>query len=323
MVHGAYHGSMAPSALNPLRALKPHLLRGHGVPAEVSSLLRETNIMKEFLQSSLNRFTWSPSGGGDLTTWDDVVQRVSDNKTACSIHLKLGETYLIPASDTPFPMNNSVFEMAVGAGVALELEDGAQLLDCGGGIGPVVFVANSTDDSKPPLTYDVFEHPTGGPGVFLLQFGGTIWQKGTAPVAVIPADSMLVLAARYGSPFDAQTAPNVEVLRIEGNGILLLTSIGVTPSPPDGIIAGAAQSVFAVQHDGAGKYPSGQTGFAGTILNVPIGTNAGVGPTSFRPQGFFGPIPNGTVYFDETVGLPLWWNAQNSEWRDAAGVVVP
>jgi hypothetical protein len=42
---------------------------------------------------------------------------------------------------------------------------------------------------------------------------------------------------------------------------------------------------------------------------------AGAGNTSERP---INPV-DGQMYYDRTLKRPLWWNREDSEWKDAAG----
>ena len=303
---------------------RPHLLRGRGLAGEVARLHREANDGRLFLQSSLNRFSWSPAGNGDLKTWEQVAQRIADCKTPCSITIMLGESYSIPASDEKWELKNSVFETAVGAGTEIEIEDGATLRDCGGGVGPVVFKGFSSNEDHPSFDYTLFgANPLGGPGVLLLQFGAVLKQQGTSPMVIVPPDRMVVLAARYSSPFDPGSLPNQQIVKLNGTAILLLTTIGTSPNIPDDSIGGDALSIIGVQHDGAGKYPYNQSAFNGSVANLPLGANAGAGPTSFRPAGGFGPIPDGCYYYDLTLRKPLWWKSSTSEWLDYNGDPVP
>lgn len=249
------------------------------------------------------------------------MERVSATKTPCQIVLRIEDTYHIPASSTPYALRFSIFEMPVGAGVEVHIDEGATLLDCGGAEGPVVFKGYSSDTATPSFHYTVFDTPTGAPGVLLLQFGATLKQQGTSPMVIVPDNLMLVLAARYGSPFDPGGLPNQETVRLEGTGILLLTSIGTLPNIPDDYISGGASSLIGVQHDGSGKYPANQSNFLGSAFNLPLANFGGSGPSAFRPSGFFGPTPEGCSYFDTDVGLPIWY--RSAQWVDAAGNVVP
>lgn len=311
----------SPMPLRELKPRKPHLVRSGGLSGEVSNLYGDANRSKTFLKQSLNRFTWSPAGQGDVTTWAQVMDRVAASKTSCKIGLRIGETYHIPSSSDYYPLNFASFEMGVGAGTEVHIDEGATLLDCGGAEGPAVFKGYSSDAEYPSFHYSVFDNPTGAPGVLLLQFGATLKQQGTSPLAIIPDNLMLVLAARYGSPFDPGGLPNQETIRLEGTGILLLTTIGTLPNIPDDYISGGASSLIGVQHDGAGKFPANQSAFLGSAFNLPLGNFGGSGPTGFRPSGFFGPTPEGCSYFDTDVGLPLWY--RGAQWVDAAGNVVP
>lgn len=55
---------------------------------------------------------------------------------------------------------------------------------------------------------------------------------------------------------------------------------------------------------------------AGTILALPATTDHPDGTTAARPTV----VPVGFMYFDTTLGIPIWWNG--SAWKNASGVTV-
>lgn len=57
---------------------------------------------------------------------------------------------------------------------------------------------------------------------------------------------------------------------------------------------------------------------AATGVNGLIRRVAGQGATSERP----GQPGNGQMFYDNTLKQPIWWNAEDGEWKDAAGVAA-
>lgn len=55
---------------------------------------------------------------------------------------------------------------------------------------------------------------------------------------------------------------------------------------------------------------------AGTLLALPSSADQLDGTTAARPTT----VPTGLMYFDTTLGIPIWWNG--TAWVNASGVVV-
>lgn len=63
-------------------------------------------------------------------------------------------------------------------------------------------------------------------------------------------------------------------------------------------------------------YVLNATSGAGTVLALPKSTDQLDGTTAARPTT----VPVGMMYFDTTLGIPIWWNGTN--WVNASGVTV-
>lgn len=313
------------------RLHKEHLARSEGLGGEIRYLNDRTASAFDMVENSVWNagVLWKPSGGGDAETWEDVVHHLSHINAPPVVWVLAGETYEIPAGDAPYAMRNGVFRSALGAQAAIHIADGAQLLDCAGGEGAILFVGHSTDDAHPPFDYSAFHPPllgTGLPAIFLSQFGGGYWkQLGTSPMIIVPDGAFMVYAQRYGGGIDTASTPLQEVIRLGDLSILLFTMIGQPSQLTENAITGPAGANIIIQHDGNAQAPppGSLPNFAGNVFNVPFGNEGGVGPTSFRPAPLFGPLQNGCKYWDTDLLKALWLDTATSDWRDAAGVVVP
>ncbi len=85
------------------------------------------------------------------------------------------------------------------------------------------------------------------------------------------------------------------------------------------VISGAS-SILLVIYDSCDRLPS-QPGFLGTYLFTPISQSNNMamanGDTASRPTSL---ATNGTMYFDTTLGIPIWYDGTN--WVDATGTIV-
>ena len=54
------------------------------------------------------------------------------------------------------------------------------------------------------------------------------------------------------------------------------------------------------------------------LVNSMLRRLMGVGTTAQRPNN----PTNGQMYYDNDLKIPIWWNTEDTEWKDAAGTGV-
>lgn len=286
-------------------------LSGHGVVNGLEIPIPQPNIYNSTVLVDRD-------GNGDFTDWDQLMSFIETINRPAHIYFTPGTTYTVPANSTPYNLKNSIIEFPLGdaSSSSINVEDGATLLNLSQGHGAFGLIGNSTDPSKPTLDFSSFSN---GFAVYLQQFGNYLSNLGSSPMIIVPDNCFFVLAERYGGGINP--ANTTQVIQIGDNSTALLTVIGSPMQLPDDSIVGLSSSTIIFQQDGSMtsfrdlNLPS----FSGSIFNFPFGSNAGRGPTNFRPLPLLGPITTGTVYYDTDLQRPIWYDATNDKWLDAVG----
>lgn len=246
---------------------------------------------------------------------------VDASKTPLSIWGTPGETHEIPPGSQAYDLKDSKFVMNVGNNqdALFNIQDGATVLNLAGLHGSFQVVGNSTNPLTPPLDWTSFHDGSGDPALFIMEFGAQIRNEGSVPMMIVPDNCFLIFASLYGGGIAQSVIPPAPVISMGDNSILLLTCVASSIELQLDFVSGPATANIGGQHDGclAPPPPGGLPSFFGSIFNLPFAIAGGAGPTTFRPQGAFGPLRHGLQYNDTDLNLPIWWDAIAMGWYDA------
>ena len=152
-----------------------------------------------------------------------------------------------------------------------------------------------------------FDFFPGQPAVLIFDKGGILDNRGTSQmIEVVPGDLIVIVFINGGGFLN--TTPSMGAVALgAGAGIAVI----LEGFPVDGFgdfAQGPASSFIIYAHFGTpGPYPV-PGGFFGAVLNNPLSTLGGSGPTAQRPLPAILTIPLGCTYFDTDLGAPIWWN---------------
>lgn len=243
-------------------------------------------------------FLWKPSGGGDETTWEGAVARVEASDIPLSIFID--EDVTIPAGG-PYPMKGSWIMTRI-TGIdppAVDVADGAQLLDLGGyrGIKPTF---HST-----ALSPMLFTPGSGFPTVFYLGSFTESQNAGSVPVFDVPATAFQLLIMEEGASIKANTGAFV---RIGPNATCILGCIFNNEIDNNTVSSVDGTALLAYAHLGGAPspLPTNVPGFTGTTLNEPL---VGLSwTTAGRPTGVLGGLHYGLIGLNTDTGKWEGWN---------------
>jgi len=253
---------------------------------------------------------WSPTGGGDATTFAEVMAFVAANAPPLDIYVE--GNVVIPVG--VFAMKGSGFIASPDAGgFTVTMADGAQLENLGFIEGSLALVANST-----VLTPLVFNAATGGsPDVLFLRFNAALQNDGSVPMIEVPNNIIFVLSMIFnGALLVGGPAP---VVNGGVGSVIIIGALGAA-TISDNWLTGPGGCTLIYQNVGGVPSPlPTNVGFVGsTVQNVLTGVSC-TGPAT-RPTNPFGAQPIGTPVFDQSLGvsgLPIWWDG--TQWIDATG----
>lgn len=311
----AFGGSIAP-ATPELLSVFEKLGRGIAVGAGAATATVLSSALaaaKAAAGGGGNAILWAPDGSGDATTWADVMRFIDKTPSPVTVYTRPG-TKEIPAGT--YELNHAAIQQdtPVADYGTINVLDGALLRNLGS-LGNSQRVESVS--SAPCLEFDL---PSGGAPriLFLTPFGGGLQVAGASPMIVVPAGELFVIACLNGGGLNT-SSPGVSPIQLgTGSGLLVVTQ-GFPPNFGGDFVRGDATTLLGYGHFGiGGPYPAPGS-FAGTVLNAPLLTMGGSGPTATRPTGLFGPLSLGTTYFDTDLvpPRPIWWDG--TQWVDATG----
>jgi len=255
-------------------------------------------------EGSVDIFSWVPgavSRGGIFGTWQDLYAAYRES-TAFEKIIKIGNsslTYEVPPGVYVFDGQTKFVgnELDV-AGISLL--DGAKFVDAAR-FEFVTLVGNST--STPPCTYSSL--------LSISLIGASAVSLSAVPVFDIAVDGFTIELSNNGSLFGnaLKLGPNV------GCFISLLDQTCAI----DGAQVGDVTSTLNITRYNEDCVVN-ISGFAGMIVISFPGNAQRVGTTAQRPTNS---VPDGHMFFDTTLGKPVWKkNAAATKWVDATGAAV-
>jgi len=284
---------------------------------------------------------WRPDGQGDVTTWEEVMAIVGENKCPVSIYTPQQTTYVIdPGPSDPavvWDMHGSVITAPRGPhdNLRVQIRRNATLKNLASIIGGVRLQASKQAGDPPALTFEA--STPGQTCVFVVDQGAELHNLSNAqePMILVPPSTVMpefylafnelgTAQADGGGVAVVKAGPGSIVKIVVLSGGLSLDTI-----QPAGWFDSDATALVGWMHDGSMAFPSNfwtpvYQG-AGTSFNMALGQCGGMGPNAFRPvdQNTGGNISIGCMYFatDQPGGLgqgiPIWWSAGG--WVDATG----
>ena len=170
--------------------------------------------------------------------------------------------------------------------------------------------------------------PDGGAFVFTIGLGAVVINSGAGALirtrgnALSPSTNVLALfGCSMGALFlPASTGPLIELVADDGAVLAFVNTLGGVPIFPAAapVLGGGPLSNLIVIADSSATLPSewsvGYTGGNPPTVFLTM-RNGLAGTTALRPVT--PPMFVGTMYFDTTIGFPIWWDG--AIWVDAAG----
>lgn len=279
---------------------------------------------------------WSPSGQGTATTFAEVIAQVAATTAIPIVDLLDGTP---PSAPVTYQVSGTV-DMRNGSFASpwppqdqriLSFDDGAIVKN----LGATVFAEYSfnggmkvqfrSTGADAPLQWDAPQ--SFGPWFFAVA-GAWLENLGTTPVIKVPTplplqESALVFVMNGNSSLGAGAglAPIVE---LGANAYCIFSALNqVSMSIDPKWITGNVTNTIVVISNGFDFSQVTVWDFVtagGNLFNVPLGLDAGSGPTVYRPIPLFGPVKKGTSYYDTDLvpPRPIWWDGV--QWTDALGV---
>jgi len=264
---------------------------------------------------------WSPAGRGDCRTFSEAYDAVQASKAPIRLYVDQR------AGDPPLIVPAGRYEFRGGGFWAYGFGDPfLNEIDCEPGTlfrnlynsGATKLVSNQAT----PLLENDSTNPGSSPPIYILRDGAMLRNDHptSALVKVGPAGFAFLGILNSGGMDTgcfADLAPG-EVLGI--------ATQGSEPNIGPGTVKGALGSICGLLQGGNITVPIAATlfpGFLGTLVNLPSQQDGGSGATAYRPSSLFGMVPSGCMYFDTTLGIPVWWTGPDSPtpniWIDATG----
>jgi hypothetical protein len=257
---------------------------------------------------------WAPGGGGDATTFAEVMAFVAASDVPLNIYVNGNAT--IPAGVYEMGGASLIATPTIG-GFTITMADGAQLRNLGAVTGQMLLRATST--ALTPLVFDAA--PPGFPNIFILNFNGVVENVGTVPMIEVAAGGFFILGIEFHGTVLPGTAALVNLNGGPGT-VALVGAFGYTELA-NNWLTGPAGAVLVYQNV-TGGIPSPlptNAGFAGSTFQNSLFGASCTGPATrpFNPLG--GSLPVGSMVFDQSLGAtgkPIWWDG--TQWVDATGV---
>lgn len=255
---------------------------------------------------SASTISWAPGGGGDATTWAEVMEFVDAANHPLTVYLNGSASIPPGVYDVNGMQLISDPEIAT---FVVTMDDGAQLNDLGAILGQLTLKSLST--ALTPLVF--VAPPSGGPNSLKLEFNASLENAGTVPMIEVAAGDLFVIAGLFNATL-TDTAPVVNL----GAGSTLLIGVYGSLNVTDDYVTGPASAtlVYQVVTGGLPTPIPVNAGFAGTtVQNVLTGWSC---TTAGRPAANpLYTLHTGTMTFDTDLGFPIWWDG--TQWVDATG----
>ena len=254
----------------------------------------------------IGTISWAPGGGGDATTWAEVMAFVTAVNHPLAVYLN-GSASIPPGV---YDVNGMqlISDPEIETFV-VTMDDGAQLYNLAAILGQITLKSLST--ALTPLEFGA--PPSGAPHSLKLEFNASLENAGTVPMVEVAAGEILVIAGLFNATL-TDTAPVVNL----GAGSTLIVGVYGALNVTDDYVTGPASAtlVYQVVTGGLPTPLPTNAGFAGTTLqNVLTGWSC---TTAGRPSSNpLYTLHTGTMTFDIDLGLPIWWDG--TQWVDATG----
>ena len=246
---------------------------------------------------------WKPSGGGDATTWADVMAFVSAANPPVDIYID--EDGTIPAGVNDMKGATLRGPLSTRVQKTVTCENGAVLHNLAEIHNAVTLRSLS---SAPVLT---FTFSASAPQPFQITNHAQLKNASATSSMLAVPDGKLLLFELGDSVSIIREPGAVNPIQLGTFSYLLLLFEGMTDGSFVNVCQGDPTSVFAYAHFGmAGPYQT-PAGYGGTVYNVAMSVTGGSGPSSQRPTDALEPIPLGCIYYDTDLGEEIVWNGSS------------
>jgi hypothetical protein len=259
---------------------------------------------------SASTILWAPGGGGDATTWAEVMAFVGAANPPLTVYLNGS------ASIPPGLYNVNGMQLISDPEIdtfTITLADGAQLENLAGILGQITLKSLST--ALTPLVFGP-PLPSGAPHALKLEFNASLENAGAVPMIEVGAGEIFVISGLFNATL-TDTAPVVNL----GAAATVIIGVYGNLTITDGYVTGPADAtlVYQVVTGGLPTPLPTNAGFAGTTLqNVLTGWSC---TTAGRPSvNPLYTLHTGTMTFDTDLGIPIWWDG--AQWVNASGAPV-
>jgi len=265
---------------------------------------------KDVGAAAASSILWAPGGGGDATTWAEVMGFVDAANAPITIYVNASAT--IPVGTYELHGSTLAADPSFSARV-VTFADGAVLNNLGQLSGQLIL--EGTQTGGPCLTFDAA--PPGTPNCLILHFTPTLRNSGMGPMIEVPAGGFFIFACLFNGTYES--GPGQPLANLGAGGVFLIGAFGSSPFAND-FLTGPVGSTLLYQNFGGMQSPlPTNAGFLGTTLqNILFG--ASCVNVAARPVNPFGALNVGTSVFDQSLGVtgqPIWWDG--TQWVDATG----
>jgi hypothetical protein len=164
------------------------------------------------------------------------------------------------------------------------------------------------------------------PGMIMIRGAGLVSDPG-ATIAILHTNepSGFILAMLAACYLDNSSVPGVPIVQITPGSAFIWTALEMISHPPTpNLIQGDATTAFFYVHD-ASSVAVAQALVLGSTLENRLDRQEAIQPSAgnmaSRPI-LTDPAFTGQIYFDITLGIPIWWTGAGAIWVDATGGVV-
>jgi hypothetical protein len=248
-------------------------------------------------------FLWVPgatNGNGVFGTWQDVYAAYVASKARRRV-IRTGDqslTYSVPPGVYVFDLMTQLIGIENNVAV-VSLEDGARFVGLQW-IERILLIGNST--TIPPCT------------LINSDIGLTLKNAGIASLSSVPVFLLTSVDGEFINCLENASINNLGIQvgpNVQCNVTLFDSSCGI-----GGMQLGDVSSILAVTRYNEDCVVD-VSGFAGTVTIDFPGNAQRVGTTAQRPTNS---VPQGHMFFDTTLGKPIW--RRNAGWVDANGASV-
>jgi len=279
---------------------------------------------------------WSPAGRGDVTTFYQALAIVQASKAPTRIYVDQR------AGDPPLFVPAGRYEMHGGGFSCSGFGDpSVNAIQCDRAvtfrnlynIGPTKLIGQNRRTvfiDEGPLLENDSTNPGSSPPIYILREGATLRNNGSdgAMIDIGPAGFAFLGILNSGGVENGDALGSFASLA--PGEVFGIATQGSEPNIDTHTVRGGPGSVVGLLHGGNIPAPISAAlftpFFTGTLVNLPSQQDGCSGATAYRPSGVLGPIPSGCMYFDTTLGIPVWWTGPDSGtpniWVDATGAAA-